>query len=209
MDFAVEPLGEAAGWVAAVVTVVGVSLTAANLGARVTGWGFVALTAASLLLLALGAVSGVQSLVFTHATLSLINAFGVWRWLGQRAQYEAGGMRAAHRSHRGSVPSLLPIEALVGSDVYCDDGTRVGSVVDVMLRCQGADIAYMVIGHGKIGEELRAVGGGKLALGKDGIAIRMSEEEFFAQPVLEKNNWPAALPEPDRDAGQLARRPAG
>ena len=64
--------------------ILGALLTASNLGAKITGTGFIAFTLGSILWLAIGLVSGPSSLIWQNIILTLLNAFGIWRWLGRR-----------------------------------------------------------------------------------------------------------------------------
>ena len=71
-------------YVAPAATMIAACMTAANLGPRVTGWGFAVFTIGSLSWCIIGIVSGQQSLVLTNAFLTLVNIVGIWRWLGDR-----------------------------------------------------------------------------------------------------------------------------
>ena len=85
-------------WIATIATVLAASLTASNLGARITGYGFVIFTVGSIAWLTLGTMSGQPALVWTNAVLTLLNLFGIWRWLGRQAKVEAGSEAAAEAS---------------------------------------------------------------------------------------------------------------
>ena len=88
-------------------------MTAANLGSRITGYGFAVFLVGSLAWLATGVMTGQPALTWTNAVLTVLNIFGVWRWLGRQAQVEEGA-RAASRSERGhagrgAVPDLAAV----------------------------------------------------------------------------------------------------
>jgi hypothetical protein len=75
-------LADAAGWIAPIATMIAAIMTAANLGARITGWGFVVFAIGSIAWTAVGLSSGQTNLVATNAFLTLVNLVGIWRWLG-------------------------------------------------------------------------------------------------------------------------------
>lgn len=72
-------MGDIAGWVAPVATMIAAIMTAANLGARVTGWGFVVFVIGSVSWSIVGISSGQNNLLWTNGFLTLVNVIGVWR----------------------------------------------------------------------------------------------------------------------------------
>lgn len=66
-----------AGWIAPVATMIAAMMTAANLGARITGWGFVVFTLGAISWTAVGVSTGQGNLVATNVFLTLVNAVGV------------------------------------------------------------------------------------------------------------------------------------
>jgi Na+/phosphate symporter len=72
-------LEDIAGWVAPAATMIAAVMTAANLGARVTGWGFVVFVIGSISWSIVGISSGQSNLLWTNGFLTLVNAMGVWR----------------------------------------------------------------------------------------------------------------------------------
>ena len=72
---------EIAGWIAPIATMLAAMMTAANLGARMTGWGFIVFTIGSVGWLVVANGSGQQNLLWTNAFLTLVNAVGIWRYL--------------------------------------------------------------------------------------------------------------------------------
>ena len=85
-------------WVAPIATTIAALMTASNLGTRVTGWGFVVFTAGSLAWLTLGIATGQANLLWQNVVLTLLNLFGIWRWLGRQARIEDGAKSAAAAS---------------------------------------------------------------------------------------------------------------
>lgn len=188
-------IAQALGWLAAALTIAGAMTTAANLGSRITGWGFVLFALGSAAWFGNGWLAGNPSLVFTNAVLSAINLFGVWRWLGREARHELAARLAARRSRRRGRAALFPASALSGADVRAEDGAVAGTVVDAMLRCDDRRIAYIVVrakGEGGPAEHLRAIDGGCVELAGQGVMLRMSLARFSALPELEAESWPAS-----------------
>src|SRR6478735_2046165 len=92
-------------------------MTAANLGARLTGWGFVVFTVGSLGWATVALSSGQTNLLATNCFLTLVNAVGIWRWLGRQRVYEDGGKSASQASRRAAAPSLFTATGLAGMPV--------------------------------------------------------------------------------------------
>lgn len=179
-------LGDAAGWVAPIATAVAAIMTAANLGARVTGWGFVVFTIGSIGWSVVGLTSGQANLVATNAFLTIVNALGIWRWLGRQARYEDGSQIAAAASKAApSTPDLIAGTILTGAQVRFADGERAGAVIEIMLECETARLAYLVVGSGGVGgvgERLRAIRPDQLELCTDDVALRLDRASFEALP---------------------------
>jgi len=187
---------EAAAWIAPIATMLAAMMTAANLGARVTGWGFVIFTIGSIGWSIVAISSGQQNLLLTNGFLTLVNLVGIWRWLGRQARYQDGGQAATARSAAARVPTLYAVSSLAGAKLIGADGTAIGMVVEAMLRCSDAGIAYVVVsegGVGGIGERLHALRTEELLLSEDGVACRLSASDLERLPVLEPGAWPAAL----------------
>ena len=106
-------MADTISWVATIGTIVAASMTAANLGSRVTGYGFVVFTAGALCWIAVGALTHQPALMWTNVVLAVLDLFGIWRWLGRQSRVEEGARSAAEfeRSHcrRGSLPSVAAL----------------------------------------------------------------------------------------------------
>lgn len=89
-----------AGWVAPIATTLAAILVAANLGARITGFGFIVFAVGSVAWMIIGLASGQANLLWQNAVLLLVNALGVWRWLGLRARYDRGAAAATRATAR-------------------------------------------------------------------------------------------------------------
>ena len=72
-------------WLATGFTLLGAGTTAADLGRRLTGWGFAALAVGSACWLAAAQLEQESQLGLTNLVLLALNLFGVWRWLVRRA----------------------------------------------------------------------------------------------------------------------------
>lgn len=187
-----------AGWVAPAATMGAAMMTAANLGARVTGWGFVVFTVGSISWCMVAIGSGQQNLLWTNGFLVLVNALGIWRWLGRQARYEDGGAEATRRSARARVPDLIALGSLPGAKVTTRDGEPLGVVVEAMMRCDGADLAYVVIsegGVGGVGERLHAVHPQDLTFTPEGVACGLTARQLRARPALRDGRWPVTVSE--------------
>jgi PRC-barrel domain len=126
-------------------------MTAANLGPRVTDCGFAIFLLASICWTAIGLPSGQSSLIYANRFLILVNAVGVWRWLGRQAAYEDGPTHAAERSAHEKVPSLFSFSALTSAEIVDQKGKKFGTIVDVMGSVSSHEIAYFVVNEGGIG----------------------------------------------------------
>jgi hypothetical protein len=68
-------------WVASLSTIGAGLVLAARVQPRTTGWAFVVLTAASIVWIVVGYLTSEYALMVQNAVVSLINVFGIYRWL--------------------------------------------------------------------------------------------------------------------------------
>ena len=68
-------------WIAALGTMIAAGLVAADLGRKVTGWGFVLFCAVAITWIVSGLTSDALPIAAMNAVLLLINMWGVWRYL--------------------------------------------------------------------------------------------------------------------------------
>ena len=68
-------------WIAALGTMLAAGLIAADLGRKVTGWGFVLFCAVSVTWIVSGLTSDALPIAAMNGLLLLINAWGVWQFL--------------------------------------------------------------------------------------------------------------------------------
>jgi hypothetical protein len=185
---------DVAGWVASAATMIAAMMTAANLGARVTGWGFVVFTLGSIAWSTVAVFSGQTNLLATNGFLTLVNLIGVWRWLGKQRAYEDGGKSATEASRRSSSPTLFTATGIAGMPVIAYGGTAVGKAVEALVSCEDGSVNYVVIASSKasgIGEELRAVAREELKFAADKLDLRRDADWFERLPPLADGNWPA------------------
>lgn len=186
---------DAAGWIAPAATMIAAMMTAANLGARVTGWGFVVFVVGSIAWSVVGLSSGQTNLLATNGFLTLVNLIGVWRWLGKQRAYEDGGKSATEASRRSAYPTLFTATGIAGMPVVADGDDPVGKAVEALVNCEDGSVSYVVIsssGIGGIGEELRAVARADIAFACDGLKLRHGRSWFERLPQLADGDWPAA-----------------
>ncbi|WP_242464847.1 PRC-barrel domain-containing protein [Rhodospirillum rubrum] len=198
-----------AGWSAPIATAIAAIMTASNLSARVTGWGFVVFTIGSLSWSVVGLTTGQTTLLMTNGFLTLVNMLGVWRWLGRQAHYEDIGQTAVSLSETSAAPTLVTAGALPGMSVHAEGGESVGTVVEAMLDSDSGRLRFVVVGRGGvsgIGEALVAIDRGALRFRADHIDLAMTASAFQALPAWAPGANPAGLEDP-RPTGKVAGKP--
>jgi sporulation protein YlmC with PRC-barrel domain len=140
-----------AGWVAPVATMIAAMMTAANLGARVTGWGFVVFVIGSIAWTIVGLSSGQINLIAANAFLTLVNIVGVWRWLGREAKYQDSAETIAAASEKQSAPTLVAATTLVGKTVIGRSGQTLATVVDALFARDDARLRGLLVRYGGVG----------------------------------------------------------
>lgn len=196
-------LADIAGWVAPAATMIAAMMTAANLGARLTGWGFVVFTVGSIGWVTIGLASGQTNLVASNAFLTLVNLVGIWRWLGRQRVYEQGAETARTRSRRSSAPTLFTATGVAGMTVVDADGEPVGKGVEALLECGTGRVNYVVVSTGGVGgvaEELRAVASDAVTFNCDTLRLAFARGDFCRLPTLDGGDWPGSA-----DARVVAR----
>ncbi|WP_232476127.1 PRC-barrel domain-containing protein [Flavisphingomonas formosensis] len=186
-----------AEWIAPAATMIAAMMTAANLGARFTGWGFVVFLIGSLCWSLVGFTTGQANLLTTNIFLTLVNAIGIWRWLGRQRVYEDGGKSAVVASSRSAAPTLFSATSVCGFQIVDEQGEKIGKAVEALLECATGQISYIVIASSEgpaIAEALRAVPRASVAFGCEQWTLRITKEEFEALPPLEDGEWPAHAP---------------
>nr|WP_132392357.1 PRC-barrel domain-containing protein [Novosphingobium sp. PhB165] len=170
-------------------------MTAANLGARVTGWGFAVFTLGSICWTIVGFTSGQPNLIIANAFLTLVNLAGIWRWLGRQRAHEDGARSAAVASRKSTVPTLFPATGMAGMPVVAADGTALGKAIEALIECQSGAVSYAVVATSTIGgleEVLRPVPATVIAFGCDLLTLTISQAEFERIEPLTSDDWPAS-----------------
>ncbi|AGH47899.1 PRC-barrel protein [Sphingomonas sp. MM-1] len=191
-----------AGWIAPAATMVAAMMTAANLGSRITGWGFVVFTIGSVAWTVVAISTGQRNLLAANIFLSGVNLIGIWRWLGREARLDDGARAARRHSRAAAVPDLFAITAMEGQPLKGLDGAHLGSVAGATAEVASGRIAYLLVrigGVAGIGESFRALGWDAVTPEGGGFRTALSEPALAALPEVDPACWPAAaadLPQP-------------
>ena len=179
-------------WVATAATIIAACMTASNLGARITGYGFAVFTIGSLAWLATGVLTDQPALIWTNIVLTGLNIFGVWRWLGRQARVEEGGEAAAEASRHTPGEALFPVSLLAKAPVDCL-GKEIGHAIDAMAGCRSGRVTYVVVSEGGvagIGETLRRLPWEMVHVEQERIVAAIDPSRFAALEELPKDQWP-------------------
>jgi hypothetical protein len=180
-------------WVATVATILAACFTASNLGSRVTGTGFIIFTVGSIAWFTLGLLTSQPALVWTNAVMTLLNLFGVYRWLGRQAKLEQGASKAAEKSEAAPGDNLFPASTLTAARLVGRNGEALGSTVDAMISCDGGKLRYLVVAQGGIagvGETFRRVDWHYAGVQDGAVKTDFSSADFARLPELQKDDWP-------------------
>lgn len=185
---------ELSSWIAPIATAIAACMTAANVGSRVTGWGFVVFTVGSIGWTTYGAVTGQTNLVWQNIFLTLVNLVGIWRWLGRQARLDDGAKAASEKSEVQPGPTLFPVSTFTSATLVTRDGESIGSAVDAMIACENGQIAYLVVGKGGlggIGETLYALPWSKVALEPGKVIAKIDQATLEELRPIDPADWPA------------------
>jgi len=183
-------MADTISWVATIATTIAASMTAANLGSRITGYGFCVFLIGSLAWLATGLMTQQPALIWTNVVLTGLNIFGIWRWLGRQAKVEEGARVAAERSEQMPGETLFPVSLLSHAPVQ-SRGAEIGHCIDAMAGCSTGRLSYVVVSQGGVagvGETLRRL---------PWTAARMDGEQLITDAdlnhleELQRDRWPA------------------
>jgi hypothetical protein len=186
-------MAETISWVATVATIIAASLTAANLGSRITGYGFVVFTVGALCWIAVGSATHQPALLWTNVVLTILDLFGIWRWLGRQAEVEEGARAASEQSEHSPGEPLFPVSLLSHAPVV-SGGIELGRCIDAMAGCSSGRLGYVVVSHGGIagvGETLRHLPWQSLSMDGERLIAAMTAEEFEHLQELPRDQWPA------------------
>jgi hypothetical protein len=186
-------MDQLASWIATAATIIAACMTASNLGSRITGYGFIVFTIASLAWLATGALTDQPALLWTNIVMTFLNLFGVWRWLGRQAKVEDGAAKAAEKSEQMATETLFPASTLTSAKLVGLEGRELGRCVDAMLGCRSGRLSYLVIARGGlagVGETFRRLNWDKARVHEGAVQVDMIDKDLFRLPELAKDNWP-------------------
>ena len=186
-------MADTISWIATAATIVAAFMTASNLGSKITGHGFAVFLLGSLCWLTVGILTGQPALTWTNVALTLLNIFGVWRWLGRQAGVEEGARTASEQSEHTPGEALFPISLLTHGPVECG-GERVGTCVDAMAGCSSGKLAYVVVSVGGlagVGETLRRLPWTEAQAIDDKLEVGLAPSRFRQLEELAKDDWPA------------------
>ena len=186
-------MADSISWVATIATIIAASMTAANLGSRITGYGFAVFLIGSLSWLAAGVLTDQPALVWTNVVLTVLNIFGVWRWLGRQARVEDGARAASEASERTPGEALFPVSLLTRAAVRSGE-TELGRCIDGMAGCASGSLSYIVVSQGGIagvGETLRRLPWSQAEVDGDTVVTEVDENGFERLDELSREQWPA------------------
>ena len=185
-------MADTISWVATIATIIAASMTAANLGSRVTGYGFAVFTVGALCWIAVGAMTQQPALLWTNVVLLFLDIFGIWRWLGRQSRVEEGARTAAQASEATPGESLFPVSLLSRAVVECS-GEEVGHCVDAMAGCRSGRLDYVVVSQGGVagvGETLRRLAWGDARFDGEKLKVSLASAEFDRLEELPRDQWP-------------------
>jgi hypothetical protein len=182
-------MADTISWVATIATIIAASMTASNLGARITGYGFCVFLVGSLAWLATGLMTGQPALSWTNTVLTGLNIFGIWRWLGRQTKVEEGARTAAAASEQTPGEAMFPI-SLLSRAAVASGGTELGRCIDAMAgRCSGR-LSYVVVSHGGVagvGETLRRLPWAVTSVEGDQVITNADPNQL---EILPRDQWP-------------------
>jgi len=186
-------MADTISWIATIATILAASMTAANLGSRITGYGFAVFLAGSLAWFATGLLTHQPALMWTNVVLTILNIFGIWRWLGRQTKVEEGARSASEASEQTSDEGLFPISLLSRAPVMSGQ-TELGRCVDAMAGCSSGRLSYVVLSHGGlggVGETLRRLPWSAAYVEAERVVARIKPDEFEKLEELPRDQWPA------------------
>ena len=179
-------------WVATITTIAAATITASNLGSRITGYGFILFTVGSIAWFSLGISTGQPALVWTNAALTFLNLFGIWRWLGRQAKVEEGAKAASKASETARGETLFPVSLLTRAKLKSNGG-ELATCVDAMAGCESGKIVYLMVSEGGVagaGETLRRIPWDDIHAEGDQVATRLDRGQLMALEPVPKDQWP-------------------
>jgi hypothetical protein len=185
-------MADTISWIATIATIVAASVTASNLGARITGYGFIVFTIGALCWIAVGAMTHQSALMWTNIVLTVLDLFGIWRWLGRQASVEEGARSAAEASERTPGEALFPVSLLIRAPVMRGK-TELGRCIDAMAGCSSGRLDYVVVSQGGVagvGETLRRLPWTQAKADGEVVVTEIGDAAFADLEELPRDQWP-------------------
>ena len=168
-------------------------MTAANLGSRVTGYGFVIFTIGALCWIVVGISTHQPALLWTNAVLTLLDIFGIWRWLGRQTKVEEGARAASEASEMIPGEALFPVSLLTHAAVT-NGGAELGRCIDAMAGCSSGRLSYVVVSQGGlagVGETLKRLPWDSATVEGEVVTTELNTARFEQLDSLPRDQWPA------------------
>ena len=100
-------------------------------------------------------LTGQPALVWTNIVLTVLNIFGIWRWLGRQSRVEEGACTAAQVSEAAPGETLFPMSLCSATLMIDCAGQEVGHCIDAMAGCASGRLNYLVAPQGGRGGRRR------------------------------------------------------
>ena len=185
-------MSDSISWMATVATIIAASMTAANMGSRITGYGFIVFTVGAVFWIVVGLSTDQPALLWTNVVLLILDLFGVWRWLGRQARIEEGSERGAQDSRTEPGEDLFPVSLLSKAPVAGSEGKELGNCIDAMAGCKSGRIGYLVFSEGGVagvGETLRRIDWSECSVRDERVEADISSSNSLE--TIERDHWPA------------------
>ena len=186
-------MSELISWFATAATVTAALITASNLGARITGYGFVVFLFGSVAWLTVGLMTGQTALLWTNAALTGLNIFGIWRWLGRQTKMEEGAEAAQAASRSTPGESLFPASLLTHAAILDPQGEEIARCIDAMVGSRSGRVHYLVASAGGVagvGEQLHRVDWHQAEVDGDEVRLAITRSAFDRLPAVPRDHWP-------------------
>ena len=133
--------------------------------------------------------------MWTNVVLTVLNIFGIWRWLGRQAQVEEGGARR-RRSERATRPARRCSRSRCCRARRCRAAdAKLGHCIDAMAGCRSGRLDYVVVSQGGVagvGETLRRLPWRDAQVeGEDVRDATARRAVRAASKSLPRDQWPA------------------
>ncbi len=135
---------ETLGWIALVATCAAATLTAANLGSRITGTGFAIFFIGAMAWCVVGYATGQRQLLLSNAFLALVDLFGVWRWIYHRARADDAVDRVKEEEESQEFP-LFALDEVIGKQLRGRDQVILGTVQGALADGRTGRIRFLVV----------------------------------------------------------------